>query len=211
MRVLEAVAASLNEDDLDTDAIIPVEQTKTTSRALGHALFHNRRYRADGAENPEFILNKETYRRTAILVGQRNFGCGSSREQAVWALADFGIRCVIAQSFGEIFSSNCERNGLLLVSLSQDACAALASSVDTACGSVPVRVDLERQVITAPGGTAFPFAIEPGRRMRFLDGYDPIGATLALRASIDAYRARDLIERPWVHQAATGGRGPGGP
>ncbi len=194
-----AIAAPMLQDNIDTDSIIPVSQTKTASRKLGASLFFNRRYLPDGTENPGFVLNQPGYREASIIVAQHNFGCGSSREQAVWALADFGIRCVIAESFGDIFASNCLRMGVLLIALPRAAVAQLGAAVTAAQGLVPMTVDLQACAITGPDGCAFPFSIDEGARRILLEGRDAIGSTLTRQGDIADFMARDAAGRPWIH------------
>jgi 3-isopropylmalate/(R)-2-methylmalate dehydratase small subunit len=173
---ITSVAAPLPEADIDTDVLFPARFLLLPDKAgLGEHLFHERRHRRERTA-PPFILNEAPFDKAEILVGGANFGCGSSREQAVWALLDFGIRCVIAPSFGEIFYANCFKNGVLPIVLRGDQYqAALAA----AASGGPVRVDLEEQTMRLPAGVAIPFEIDPYRRRCLLQGLDEIGAILA--------------------------------
>src|SRR5918993_3003470 len=174
---LDGVAAPLKMINVDTDMIIPKQYLKTIKRTgLGTGLFSELRYRDDGSENPDFVLNKPAYRNAKILVADDNFGCGSSREHAPWALMDFGVRCVIAPSFAEIFYGNCLNNGLLPVALPPEQVDEL---MDEARGGNHVfSVDLESQTVTAPSGKAYRFEIDPAAKEKLLKGLDAIGETL---------------------------------
>src|SRR5450432_1764533 len=176
-KTLEGVAAPLNMINVDTDMIIPKQFLKTIHRTgLGKALFDEMRFNPDGSEKPEFVLNKPAYRKAQILVAGENFGCGSSREHAPWALLDFGIRCVIAPSFADIFYNNCFNNGLLPIALPKEAVARLS---DEARGANHVfSVDLAAQTVTSPSGAIFLFDIDAGRKQKLLEGLDDIGLTL---------------------------------
>ncbi len=193
--VLTGIAAPLPLANVDTDKIIPARFLKTIQRTgLGRNLFDTLRYDADGQERPEFVLNQEPWRRAEILIAHENFGCGSSREHAPWALLDFGIRCVIAPSFADIFHNNTFKNGILPVVLPRAQCDALME--DAKLGeNARVTVDLPRQVVVRPSGEEFAFSVDPFRKHLLLNGLDDIGQTLQRAASIDAYEAR----RPaWV-------------
>lgn len=196
---LEGTAASLAQPNLDTDVIIRVERCARVPREeLGRWAFEALRYRADGSENPDFVLNREPWRRARILVCGENFGCGSSREMAVWAIAGMGIRCVIAPSFGDIFRNNCFQNGVLAVRLDTGTVArlhALASDPATAT----MAVDLESQRIVTARGEEIAFEVAPLERRALLEGLDPIGLTLALEDRIAAFQALDRVRRPWVY------------
>jgi 3-isopropylmalate/(R)-2-methylmalate dehydratase small subunit len=160
-------------------------------------LFANERYRGDGGENPDFVLNRAPYRDSKFIVAGENFGCGSSRERAVWALMRFGIRAVVAPSFAEIFRDNAYQNGLLPVALSHADCAALADALANAAHPT-MTVDLERCVVEGPDGRAMPFEIPAERREALLDGLDEISFILTMRADIEAYQARERTARPWL-------------
>lgn len=198
--VLRGPAAPLPIDNVDTDLIIRIERLTSLQRhELGLWAFESLRYRHDGSENPDFVLNQTPWREAPILVAGRNFGCGSSREGAVWALLARGIRCVIAESFGDIFHANCFQNGVLPVRLPADALA----RVRAACAPQAAwTVDLHTQRIVLPDGAALAFEVDPLRRAALLEGLDDIGRTLQLRESIDAWQARDRAARPWIWQPA---------
>jgi 3-isopropylmalate/(R)-2-methylmalate dehydratase small subunit len=195
---LTGIAAPLPLPNVDTDKIIPARFLKTILRTgLGKNLFDTLRYTADGAENPDFILNREPYRRAEILVSGPNFGCGSSREHAPWALLDFGIRCVIAPDFADIFFNNCFKNGILPIKLPQEVCDVLAA--DAALGAnARLTVDLERQVVVRPNGEEIPFEVDPFRKHCLLNGLDDIGQTMAHAPAIDAFEARRRADQPWL-------------
>ena len=197
-RALTGVAAPLRMINVDTDRIIPKQFLKTIARTgLGANLFNDLRYAPDGAENPDFVLNRPPWRDAEILVAGENFGCGSSREHAPWALLDFGIRCVIAPSFGDIFYNNCFKNGILPVTLPEEAVAPLLDQAERG-GNARVTVDLEAMRVVAPDGTAFPFEIDPFRRHCLLEGLDDIGLTLRKAAAIDSFEAARRVEQPWL-------------
>src|SRR6516164_5793332 len=195
---LSGVAAPLPMINVDTDMIIPKQFLKTIKRTgLGAALFHETRSREDGSPNPDFVLNKPAYEHARILVGGANFGCGSSREHAPWALLDFGIRCVIAPSFADIFFNNCFKNGILPVVLPQSDVDKLMDDADRGANAI-VTIDLEKQEITGPDGGHIHFDIDPFRKHCLLNGLDDIGLTLEKAASIDSFEARDRLARPWM-------------
>jgi 3-isopropylmalate/(R)-2-methylmalate dehydratase small subunit len=198
---LEAVAASIAQPNVDTDVIIRVERCARVPRAeLGRWAFEALRYRADGTENPDFVLNREPWRRARILVCGENFGCGSSREMAVWAIAAMGIRCLIAPSFGDIFASNCFQNGVLAVRLDRATVARLhALAADPATATMTV--DLGCSTIRTASGEEIAFEVAPLERRALLEGLDPIGLTLTLEQRIAAFEARDRARRPWVYFA----------
>ncbi|MFT8462668.1 3-isopropylmalate dehydratase small subunit [Acetobacter persici] len=195
---LSAVAAALPEDNIDTDKIIPARFLKTTQRTgLGRYAFDSMRYRPDGSENPDFILNKEPWRKAEILVTYDNLGCGSSREHAPWALLDFGIRCVIAPSFADIFFNNCFKNGILPIRLPREICDQLMS--DSTMGSnARLTIDLPRQVVIRPDGEEVPFEIDPFRKHMLLEGLDDIGQTLQHETEIKSFEQKVAGERPWM-------------
>jgi 3-isopropylmalate/(R)-2-methylmalate dehydratase small subunit len=195
---LTGIAAPLPLANVDTDKIIPARFLKTIARTgLGKNLFDTLRYGADGQERPDFVLNQEPYRHAQILVAHENFGCGSSREHAPWALLDFGIRCVIAPSFADIFYNNTFKNGILPVVLPREQCDALMEDA-TLGGNARVTVDLERQVVVRPNGEEFPFEVDAFRKHLLLNGLDDIGQTMQRAASIDAYEARRPAWMPAV-------------
>jgi 3-isopropylmalate/(R)-2-methylmalate dehydratase small subunit len=197
---LTGVAAPLPMANVDTDKIIPARFLKSISRfGFGKHLFANLRFREDGSENPDFVLNQEPYRKAEVLVAFENFGCGSSREHAPWALLDFGIRCVIAPDFADIFHSNCFKNGVLPVQLPRAVCEQLIE--DARMGpNARVTVDLERQVVVRPNGEEIPFRIDPLRRHLMLNGLDDIGQTMEHVAAIDGFEARQKSAQPWLYR-----------
>ena len=187
---LTAIAAPLPESNVDTDKIIPARFLKTIERSgLGRHAFDAMRYNPDGTERPDFVLNRAPYRAAEILIAHENFGCGSSREHAPWALLDFGIRCVIAPSFADIFHNNCFKNGILPVCLPREICDRLMADASAGANS-RLTVDLERQVVVRPDGEAIPFAVDPLRRHLLLEGLDDIGQTLRHADAIDRFEAR---------------------
>jgi 3-isopropylmalate/(R)-2-methylmalate dehydratase small subunit len=197
--VCEGPAAALMQDNIDTDQIIRIERIAQLKRGqFAPWAFENQRYLADGTQNPDFVLNKDPYRHAVILIGGDNFGCGSSREMAVWALEEFGIRVVIAPSFGDIFFNNCLQNGLLPITLPRDQVQRLA---DAALSAETFKVDLNACTITTPPLGALPFDVHPARRQALLLGQDEIAQTLAAASQIDDFQKRDKIARPWVYMA----------
>lgn len=197
---LEAIAVPMLRDNIDTDTIIPIPFLKEPDSDLGKHLFHNLRYAGDGGENADFILNRPEYRTAKIIVSQDNFGCGSSREHAVWALLGFGIRCVIAGSFGDIFYNNSLRMGLLPVALPRAELHALCEATENAAGRRSTCVDLETQTITDANGAAYRFEIDPTRRRMLLEGLDAIGMTLTHADAIDAFEREARKRRPWAYE-----------
>ena len=194
---VSGAAAPLMRDNIDTDLIIRVERlTGTTRESMGAWALETLRYRPDGTENPDFVLNQAPFRGAPILLAGANFGCGSSREGAVWALMGAGLRCVIAPSFGDIFYGNCFQNGLLPVRLPHDDVARLAEAC--AGGNARVTVDLRRQVVVFPHGEDVAFDIEPIRRDALLEGLDEIGLTMKHVQTIAAFQTEDRVARPWV-------------
>ena len=197
---LTAVAAYYPRANVDTDLIIRVERcAKVERKGLGKYAFEMARFLADGSDNPEFPLNNGPFREAKILVGNINFGCGSSREMAVWAIAGMGIRCVIAPSFGEIFFGNCFQNGLLPVILPQDTVEQLGAALAADPDHATVSVDLARQKVVGPDGTEHGFEIEPLRKKALLEGLDEIGLTKLREPEIAAFQAKDREKRPWVY------------
>jgi len=196
--LVDSVAAVVAIPNLDTDRIVPARYLHNPrSAGYGQFLFYDLRFGADGQERPDFVLNQPSHRTACILIGDANFGCGSSRESAVWSLHGFGIRVVIASSFGDIFFENCFKNGLLPVVLSEADLMRLRADVAKQ-PLVPVKVDLERQHIEAAGGESFGFSIDPFRREILLLGLDDIGVTLQHAASIDAFEQRRAGQFPWL-------------
>jgi len=190
------VAAPLPMINVDTDMIIPKQYLKTIKRTgLGVHLFDEMRFNDDGSEKPDFVLNREPYRSATVLIADENFGCGSSREHAPWALLDFGIRCVIAPSFADIFFNNCVNNGILAIKLPHADVHAMLKDADGG-HNARFTVDLESQTVTRPDGTTITFDIEPERKHRLLNGLDPIGLSLAKDAEIAYFEAKTAAERP---------------
>jgi 3-isopropylmalate/(R)-2-methylmalate dehydratase small subunit len=196
---LTGIAAPLLEDNIDTDAIIPTAWMITVGGDWGNGLFGNRRRDRAGAEIQSFVLNQPRYRGSRILVAGRNFGCGSSREEAVWALVGYGIRCVIAPSFSDIFYDNAFKNGLLPVVLSAPEVTMLARDLAAAPTSQVV-VDLTRCRLTTPSNLELEFNLDEGRRRPLLAGQDEVGRTLARAALIDRFQAEDRQRRPWIYR-----------
>ena len=197
---LTATACYYPRANVDTDLIIRVERcAKVEKEALGKYAFEMARFLPDGTDNPGFPLNHEPFRKAQILVGNINFGCGSSREMAVWAIAGMGIRCVIAPSFGEIFFGNCFQNGLLPVILPQDVVDKLGSTLAADPARAMLTVDLARQKVVAPDGSELGFEIEPLRKKALLEGLDEIGLTQLHEPEIAAFQQKDRLKRPWVY------------
>jgi len=195
---LEGVAAPLKIINVDTDMIIPKQYLKTIKRTgLGKGLFSEQRYKDDGSENPDFVLNKPSYRKAKILVAGDNFGCGSSREHAPWALGDFGIRCIISTSFGDIFYNNCFKNGILPIRVSHDELDKLFDDADRGSNAT-LTVDLEKQEIRGPDGGAIKFEIDPFRKHCMLNGLDDIGLTMQKSKAIDVFETKEKADRPWL-------------
>ncbi|MBN8967499.1 MAG: 3-isopropylmalate dehydratase small subunit [Rhizobiales bacterium] len=195
---LNGVAAALKIINVDTDMIIPKQYLKTIKRTgLGKGLFSEQRYNDDGSENPGFVLNKPAYRNARILVAGDNFGCGSSREHAPWALADFGIRCVISTSFGDIFYNNCFKNGLLPIRVTHEELEKLFDDADRGANAT-LTIDLEKQEIRGPDGGVVTFEIDPFRKHCLLNGLDDIGLTMEKKKSIDSFEVKEKVERPWL-------------
>ena len=204
--ILRAVAAPYPFANVDTDRIIRIERcARTPKDEAGRWAFEMERYDATGAERPDFVLHRAPFRGAGILVAGENFGCGSSRENAVWAVAGMGIRCVIAPSFGEIFLENCFQNGVLPIKLPPATVQTFHEKLADVTGEAPERamftVDLQAQCIATPWGDPVPFTVEPLRKQALLQGLDPIALTLQRSAAIDAFQARQRSVRPWVWQA----------
>src|SRR6202161_3194184 len=196
--VLEGVAAPLKMINVDTDMIIPKQYLKTIKRTgLGGGLVSEKRYRDDGRENPDSVLNKPSYRHAKVLVAGDNFGCGSSREHAPWALMDFGIRCVISTSFGDIFYNNCFKNGVLPIKVSAQDLEKLFDDAERGANAT-LSIDLEKQEIRGPDGGVVKFDIEPHRKKCLLEGLDDIGLTMVKQSKIDSFEANAKAARPWV-------------
>ena len=200
--VLSGVAAPMDMMNVDTDMIIPKLHLRTIKRTgLGKVVFDELRFNTDGSEKPDFVLNREPYRRASILVAGDNFGCGSSREHAPWALLDFGIRCIISTSFADIFYNNCFKNGILPVAVGKDDWRLLLN--DVADPENPrLTVDLEARTITRPNGGRIAFEIDSFRRDCLLNGLDDIGLTLQKADKIDAFEAAQKEKQPWLYAAA---------
>ncbi len=195
---LTGIAAPLPLINVDTDMIIPKQFLKTIKRSgLGVNLFDEMRFDSEGNENPDFVLNKPAYRNAEILIGGDNFGCGSSREHAPWAIKDFGISCVIAPSFADIFYNNCFKNGILPIALPQEDVDKLMDDAERGSNAV-VTVDLESQTITGPDGGSISFEVDSFKKHCLLNGLDDIGLTMEKVASIDTFEAQAAQSRPWV-------------
>ena len=197
---LDGLMAPLPLANIDTDQIIPKQFLKTVEReGLGRGLFFDFRFDEQGKERPDFVLNRPEYKGAGILVAGDNFGCGSSREHAPWALMDFGVRCVISTSFADIFYNNCFQNGLLPVVLKADEVQALME--EARGGNHVMSVDLATQTVAAPSGKSFHFDIDPTRKEKMLKGLDAIGETLQRAKSIDVYEMKRALDQPWLEGA----------
>ncbi len=197
---LSGVAAPMDMINIDTDQIIPKLHLRTIKRTgLGKVLFDELRFKPDGSEIPEFILNQKPYRDAKIIVAGDNFGCGSSREHAPWALLDFGIRCVISTSFADIFYNNCFKNGILPVTVTKDELDALMADAEDR-ENPELTVDLENQTITRPNGATVSFEIDEFRRECLLNGLDDIGLTLQKAEKIDSFEAQQRESQPWLYR-----------
>ncbi|MSQ72561.1 MAG: 3-isopropylmalate dehydratase small subunit [Betaproteobacteria bacterium] len=198
--VLQAIAAPLMIPNIDTDRIIRIEHIVSVPRERqGDYMLEAMRFNADGSDNPGFILNRPPFRDARILIAAENFGCGSSRENAVWALYGWGLRCVIAPSFGDIFYGNCFQNGLLPIRLPAATVEKLAVEIADGAGDSTLTVDLEQQRIVTARGEVIPFEVEPLRRKMLLEGLDEIGLTLQHEHEIAAFQQRDRAARPWLY------------
>ena len=195
---LTGVAAPLPIDNIDTDMIIPKQYLKTIQRTgLGKGLFSEMRYLDDGSPNPDFVLNKPAYKNAKIIVAGDNFGCGSSREHAPWALLDFGIRCVISTDFADIFYNNCFKNGILPIKVSAEDLAKLMDDAERGANST-LSIDLPNQTIQGPDGGTVRFEIDAFRKHCLLEGLDDIGLTLVEAPAIDAFEAKAKTAHPWL-------------
>ncbi len=195
---LTGIAAPMPLVNIDTDMIIPKQFLKTIARTgLGKNLFDEMRYTLDGAEIPEFVLNQPAWRHAEIIIAGDNFGCGSSREHAPWALLDFGIRCVISTSFADIFYNNCFKNGILPIVMPQEVVDVLMADARKGANARQT-VDLAAQTVTTSDGQVFGFEIDPFRKHCLINGLDDIGLTLEKAAAIDAYESRLATLRPWA-------------
>jgi 3-isopropylmalate/(R)-2-methylmalate dehydratase small subunit len=196
--ILEGVAAPLKMINVDTDMIIPKQYLKTIKRTgLGKGLFAEMRYNPDGSENKDFVLNRPAYRNAKIIVAEDNFGCGSSREHAPWALLDFGIRCVISTQFGDIFYNNCFKNGILPIKVKPEELDRLFDDAERGANAT-LTVDLEKQEIRGPDGGAIKFDIDPFRKHCLLNGLDDIGLTMVKSEKITSYEDKAKAARPWA-------------
>ena len=201
---LTGVAAPLPLANVDTDKIIPARFLKTIKRTgLGVHLFDTLRFDAEGRERPDFVLNNEPWRHAEILIAHENFGCGSSREHAPWALLDFGIRCVIAPDFGDIFHTNSFKNGVLPIRLPRAVCDQLIEDAKLG-GNARLTIDLQEQVVVRPNGEKIKFEIDPFRKHLLLNGLDDIGQTMQHAPSIDRYEAKERAEKPWLPALSVG-------
>jgi 3-isopropylmalate/(R)-2-methylmalate dehydratase small subunit len=197
---LDAPAAPLPLANIDTDQIIPKQFLKTVERAgLAKGLFYEYRFDQQGREIADFVLNQPAYKNAGVLITGDNFGCGSSREHAPWALMDFGIRCVVSTSFADIFYNNCFQNGLLPVVLKAAEVQQLME--EARGGNHVVSVDLESQTVTSPSGAVFTFEIDPQRKAKMLQGLDAIGETLQSAPAIDTYEMKRALSQPWLEGA----------
>jgi 3-isopropylmalate/(R)-2-methylmalate dehydratase small subunit len=197
---LDARVVPLQIANIDTDQIIPKQFLKTVEReGLSKGLFYDFRFDNDGKEKPDFVLNRPEYKGAGVLVAGDNFGCGSSREHAPWALLDFGISCVISTSFADIFYNNCFQNGLLPVVLKADEVQALMDEAKG--GNHLVTVDLESQSVVSPSGKRFSFQIDPQRKIKMLNGLDAIGETLVAAKDIDLFESKRALAQPWLEDA----------
>ena len=195
---LTGVAAPMPLINIDTDMIIPKQYLKTIKRTgLGKGLFSEMRYQEDGSENPDFVLNKPAYRHAEILVAEDNFGCGSSREHAPWALLDFGIRCVISTSFADIFYNNCFKNGILPIVVSHEVLEKLLDDASRGANAT-LTVDLEKQEIRGPDGGVVHFDIDPFRKHCLVNGLDDIGLTMEREGTIAGFEKHLAADRAWV-------------
>jgi 3-isopropylmalate/(R)-2-methylmalate dehydratase small subunit len=200
--VLEGIAAPIMRINIDTDVIIPSREMKKVSKeGLSDGMFSNWRYTEPGGreENPDFILNQEPYRQASILLSGDNFGCGSSREHAVWAMAEWGIRCIITPGFGNIFFGNCVRNGILPVVLDNDIVTDLARQVEADPANNLIKVNLKKCVVTGPDGNKHSFKIAPADQEMLLEGLDGIAITMRRDDEILAFQGRDRLKRPWIY------------
>jgi 3-isopropylmalate/(R)-2-methylmalate dehydratase small subunit len=200
---LMAIAAPIMRSNIDTDVIIRIERLVGNSvrGTLGKWAFGSLRYLPDGSENPEFVLNREPYRHAEILITGPNFGCGSSREGAVWSLQEMGVRAIIGSSFGDIFFANCFQNGILPIVLDKEVVDKLAAEVQTTQGAGRIGIDLEAQTITSPSRGEYRFEIDPRRREGLLKGLDEVSLTQQRDDEIRAFQAADRTARPWVYFA----------
>ncbi len=199
---LTGVAAPLPAINIDTDKIIPKVYLKSIKRTgFGKHLFAELRYKADGSENPDFVLNQPAYRNAKILIAYENFGCGSSREHAPWALMDFGIKCVIAPSFADIFYNNCFKNGVLPLILPKEICEQLVEDAQKGANAT-MTVDLVNQTVTRPDGEVVKFEMDPFRKHCLVNGLDEVGLTMTKGKAIDSFEERQKLSQPWLGAGA---------
>ena len=198
---LTGAACPIDQPNLNTDQILPARYLKwTRAMGIGKVLFQDLRFDAEGKERPDFPINRPLWRNAKIVIGARNFGCGSSREAAVYALYDYGVRCVIAPSYGDIFSGNAIQNGLLTAIVTDEEAAEIMAALNRT-PELPVTVDLEEQTILC-GNRTYNFTIDPVRRTRLLNGFDDIALTESYRDRIASFKAADRARRPWASPAA---------
>ena len=198
---LTGVAAPMPMQNIDTDKVIPARFLKTIKRTgLGVHLFDALRYLKDGSENPDFVLNQEPYRKAEIIIAYENFGCGSSREHAPWALLDFGIRCIIAPDFADIFFNNSFKNGILPIKVPKEIIDKLMDDASRGSNAV-IEIDLEKQEIKGPDGGTVHFDIDPFRKHCLLNGLDDIGLTMEKKSEIDDFENKQKETQPWLHAA----------
>lgn len=199
-RQVNGIAAPLLRINVDTDQIIPaLFLGGTDAKGYGKHLFHHWRFLKDGSDNPEFILNQSPYQQAEVLLADRNFGCGSSRERAPKALREFGFRAIIAPSFGGIFFNNCFRNGIVPVQLPIEAIREMAEEVQVSAGKARISVDLEQNIVTSASGKRWAFAVPSALRQMLLEGMDEIALTLQKQVAIDVFRQADRLRRPWAY------------
>lgn len=195
---LTGVAAPMPLMNIDTDMIIPKRFLKTIKRSgLGVSLFDEQRYLDDGSENPDFVLNKPAYRESKVIIAGENFGCGSSREHAPWAIADFGIRCVVSTNFADIFFNNCFKNGILPIVLPQAEIDKLMSDAERGANAT-LTVDLDKQTIVGPDGGEISFDVDPFRKHCLMNGLDDIGLSMQKEADISAFEEKHQASQPWL-------------
>jgi len=195
---LTGVAAPMDMINIDTDMVIPKQYLTTIERTgLGRGLFHEMRYNADGSDNPDFVLNKPAYKNASILVTGENFGCGSSREHAPWALLDFGFKCVIAPSFADIFYNNCFKNGILPIRLPQEDVDKLMDDADRGANAT-ISIDLEAQTITRPDGGEITFEVEEFKKHCLMNGLDDVGLTMEHEGKITSFEDDRKVTQPWL-------------
>ncbi len=195
---LSGVAAPMPIINIDTDMIIPKQYLKTIKRTgLGKALFSEMRYNEDGEENEDFVLNKPAYRKANIIIAGDNFGCGSSREHAPWAIKDFGIRCIISTSFADIFYNNCFKNSILPIVVSEDELNLLLDDANRGANAI-LDIDLEAQTISGPDGKIIKFNIEQGNKEKLLEGLDDIATTLRVESNISSFEDKLSTNQPWI-------------